>query len=142
MTTPKVQQGNPLFNGSTFTIDAKHLDIEWTRQSSLCFEACRCASDAQLTLADLKRQLEVEKAQAEIAIRSDPANYGFTTKPTESAISARVLLIPAVQSLMSEIIKAKHQYELCNAAVTSLEHKKKGLESLVQLCSMNYYSAK
>ncbi len=130
------------FDANTFVIDSRRLDIEWEKQSALCFEACRLAAQAQLCLTDYKRQLEVKRAEVGTSVRRDPARYGFTTKPTEAAIEAQVTLMPEVCDLADKIAHAKYQYELSNAAVTALENKKKGLEALTQLRAMNYYSAK
>ena len=91
---------------------------------------------------DLRRQLEVRRAEASTQIRRDPAQFGFTAKPTESAIEAAITLLPQVQDLQDKIVHARYQFDLCNAAVSALENKKKGLESLTQLRAMNYYSAK
>lgn len=130
------------FDRSLFTIDSQHLDLEWEKQSSNCFEACRLAAQARLCVEDLKRQLDVRKAEADTSIRRDPAKYGFTAKPTEGAIDSVVTQMPQIQDLMDQVARARYQFDICNAAVTALENKKKGLESLTQLRAMNYYSAK
>ena len=130
------------FDPGMFAIDRNHLDIEWEKQSSNCFEACRLAAGARLYVEDTKRALDVERANADIAIRRDPAKFGFTAKPTESAIDAVITVMPSIQDLMDKVSKAQYQWNICNAAVTALENKKKGLESLTQLRSMNYFSVK
>lgn len=130
------------FDKSIFTIDSQRLDIEWEKQASNCFEACRLAAQARLCIEDLKRQLEVRKAEADSSIRRDPGKYGFTAKPTEAAIDSVITQLTPIQDLLDKVARARYQFDICNAAVTALENKKKGLESLTQLRAMNYYSAK
>lgn len=130
------------FDPGMFAIDSQRLDIEWERQSAACFETGRLAAQARLCVEDLKRQLDVRRAEASTNIRRDPSKFGFTAKPTESAIEAAITLLPQVQDLQDKIAHARYQFDLCNAAVSALENKKKGLESLTQLRAMNYYSAK
>ena len=131
-----------LLSAQTFLIDQNHLDVEWSKQSAAVFEACRLAAQAQLCFSDYKRQLDVKKAEASTDIRRNPDRYGFNVKPTEGAIEAQITALPVIQDLQDKIIHAKYQYELCNAAVTALDNKKKGLESLTRLRAMNYYAAK
>lgn len=130
------------FEPGMFTIDSQRLDIEWERQSAACFETGSLAAKARLRVEDLKRQLDVCRASANTSIRRNPGQYGFATKPTESAIEAAITLLPEVQELQDKVAQARYQFDLCNAAVSALENKKKGLESLTQLRAMNYYSAK
>lgn len=129
---------------SVFAIDPDHLDIEWQKQSTTCFEFCRLAAQAKLVVEDLKRQLDLKYAEADTAVRRDPTKFGFasTQKPTETSIASAVKQLPEIQDLTDQIAKAKYNFELCQAAVTALDHKKRGLESLTQLRAMNYYGTK
>src|SRR5690606_19360446 len=72
-------------------------------------------------------------------IRSDPESFQLE-KVTEKAVEATVPLHPKVAKARQSLIEAKHGADVLQAAVNALEHRKRALESLVQLYGMEYYS--
>lgn len=125
-----------------FTIDSKHLDIEWGKQANSAFECSRIAAQARLVFEDFTRQYDVARAEAYSLIRQDPSQFGMTAKPTEAAIDAVLTCMPQLRELSEKISAARYQLNLAQAAVNAIENKKKALEGLTSLLAMNYYSAK
>ena len=129
------------FDSSIFTIDRNCLDLEWEKQAVNVFEIGRLGAQAQLYMDDLKRQLEVKRAGLDSSIRRDPARFNIA-KLTEGAVASVIAQNPEIIDLTDKISHAQYQISIYRAASFALENKKKGLESLTQLLSMNYYSAK
>ena len=124
-----------------FKIDRNALDIEWERQASTVYIIGRMSADARLLFEDLKRQLELKKADAYSAIKRDPDKYGLG-KVTEVALANCVIQLPEIAELIDKVNHAQRRVLLCKAAVDALESKKKALEGLTDLIQVGYFSAK
>ena len=125
---------------SLFQIDRQHLDVEWTRQSQLCYQVGVEAAKARVAYEDARRVYEVVRADVEMEARRHPEKFGFMNKPTEAALASIVTLDKRVIDAQRKATDAKYNFELCNVAVSSIENKKSALDALTRLLSMNYYS--
>jgi hypothetical protein len=116
------------------------LDQEWVRQPELYYEYAVRLADARLALKQSQQELEVTKAELDTAIRSSPANYGLN-KVTEGAIESTILLQDEYQLALKAVHKAQHKVDILSAYCTSLEHKKRALEKLVDLHLSSYFAS-
>ena len=120
-------------------IDEYALDEEWTGQPSLYFRYAAMLADAKRDLDEAKNGLEVVKAETARAIRSDPQSYGLA-KVTENSVAETVPLQQGVKDSQEDVIQCRHRADVVQAAVAALDHRKKGLEKLVELSLANYFS--
>jgi hypothetical protein len=120
-------------------IDEKHLDQECLRQPSLYWTHSKKAAKSKLALDDAKSALDVVEAKVNQQIRADPAKYGLT-KATEASIKSWVLMSKPYREAHREVNQAIYTYNIHQAAVTALEHKKRSLTLLVQLHGQNYFA--
>jgi hypothetical protein len=126
-------------NAADFTIDPSRLDDEWVNHSSKVFEYAVRAADARREYEEAKRRDEVLRADKSLAIRKNPEEYGLS-KVTEGTIDAAIISHGDVVDSAYELIRRKNELDVLMAAVTALDHKKKGLECLVSLHATAYYS--
>jgi len=120
-------------------IDRYRLDDEWVEQPELYREHAIAAVEARKVWEQAKARLEVVKAEFYIEIKRDPDAYELP-KVTEAIIAAAVVIQPEVKKAVAAVIEAKEALGYLEAALTSLEHRKKALEKLVELETRNYYS--
>lgn len=123
-----------------FEIDKLRLDSEWVEQPKLFHKYSTRLADAKEELERAKAHKDVVEAELGRDIRSDPAKYDLP-KVTEGAVEACILLQPSYQAALDQVIKSRHNVDLLQAAVDTLDHKKKALESLVYLHGQDYFSA-
>lgn len=121
-------------------IDLDRLDEEWVNQPASFYEYAIQLADAKLKHANAKSKLDVVTAELDILIRSDP-NYYNLDKVTEKALEKVVMIQPSYQKAVKAINESKHTMDVLQAMVDALDHKKKALENLVHLHSMNYFSS-
>lgn len=121
------------------TIDEYNLDQEWMRQPNLYHEIAIKLADAQKEFAEAKQDLEVTKSEIEIAIRKNYKEYGLD-RLTNDAINAVTSCSHEVKTCQEAVMDARHNVDVLNAALHSLDHRKKALENLVSLFLSDYYS--
>jgi hypothetical protein len=91
-------------------------------------------------LAIAKAFLDVEEAEVELDVRSDPAKYKIKDVK-EGAIKLRITLHTRVRNAIQSVNEVKHELDIMQARVDALEHKKRALENLVALHGQNYFSS-
>jgi len=138
-----------------YDINKTRLDEEWVNQPRIYYKYSELLTDAKEAVERCKGQIEIAKdeikevvARIDLAIRKDPVKYlGEGLKPTESAISNRILLHPKYAAAKEKIYQLTEQLIELNttvstgfSAVTTLEHRKSALERLVSLHGQNYFS--
>jgi hypothetical protein len=92
----------------------------------------------QILLID-ENGMELVEAQLKQQIRSNPGDFGLE-KVTEGALCELLLTQPDYQAALKRHNRAKHLYELAQAVVWALEHKKRSLTLLVDLHGMGYFA--
>lgn len=125
---------------SDFMPDKDDLDGEWVRQPELYHEYATQLADARLDLEEKRNALDVIQAELDNDIRTDPDAYGFT-KVTDAVVKATLPAQPEYKKATDRVNKARHRVHILEAAVASLDHKKKALENLVYLHGQNYFSS-
>ena len=80
------------------------------------------------------------KAELSSEIRNNPNEFGIA-KITETVVASTILTQDEFKSVQAELFDQKHQVDLLQAVVTSLDHRKRALESLVSLHGQDYFSS-
>ncbi len=127
-----------------FRIDPDRLEAEWLAQADVVHDYHLKMADAKQSLDEAKDALEIVYAETDMDVRLHPSKHGLAEldkKPTETMIKNAVLLTKAYQTASEEVIRAKYEVNVLEAACTSLEHKKRALENLVVLWSQDYFAA-
>lgn len=122
-------------------IDKNLLDDEWIGQPKRYFKWAVQLEDAREDLDNAKAEFELVKADVDLAIRSDPGKYSLPEKITEKMVTAAMLTQLEYQDSQEAFYTAKHRVGILQAAVTSLDHRKKALEKLVDLHGQKYFAS-
>lgn len=122
------------------TIDPMALDKEWLNQPNLYFHWAVKAADAKRKMDEAKAELEVEKASLMRLISLNPAEFGLA-KGTDAMVTGAVLEQAEYKAALRGFNEAKHLAELYGVVLSTLDHRKRALENLVELHGMNYFSA-
>ena len=122
-----------------FEIDPNELDREWVRQPGLYHKYAVDLADARRDFEQAKTALDIAAADVDSVIRSKPEKFGLE-KVTESGVKAAVLSSREYKSATDAVHAARHRVDVLQAAVTTLDHRKKALENLVDLRLANYFS--
>jgi len=128
-----------------FDIDKNLLDDEWMNQPKLYFRWAEQLEDARDALEKAKAAFDVVKSEIELAIREKPSDFGLdvssrTGSVTEKAVTAAIPLQKEYKEAQQEMFEAKHRVGILQGVVVALEHRKKGLEKLVDLHGQKYFA--
>lgn len=124
---------------SIVEIDKDNLDKECIRLPADYRRYAFLAAEAKRDVQEAKAALDVAEAELSRDIRSNPGKYGLE-KVTETALKELVLLQDGFKETQSDLFKAQHRAEMCQAVVWALEHKKRSLTLLVDLHGMGYFA--
>lgn len=124
-------------------IDVDDLPGECVRQPRLYFKFSRLLADKKRQLAELEAELEVVEAEALLEFRRDPVGAGLmeapdpknkkpAKEPTVDLFKAAVKTHPLVRKLVLKIIGRKHAVDVVQGYVTTLDHRKRMIEQLVE----------
>lgn len=122
-----------------FDLDKHRLDEEWTEQPRHYNKAAVALADKRADYERAMADRDVTEAELDRDIRIKFEKEG--TKVTEAVVKNAVTrhrdMIDAVQA----VIRARHEMDVAQALVVALDHRKKSLESLVQLWLANYFAS-
>lgn len=128
-------------NNSLISIDRFKLDEEWAEQPRSHHQLCLDAADAKLKVAEAKAELELVEAELDHEIRLHPVRFGIeANKVTEKMVEKTIIRNQRFQQAQHAYLLARHTLDVYEAAVSASEHKKKGLESEVQLYLSGYFA--
>lgn len=124
-----------------FQIDERALDREWLRQSDLYDSYAKRVPKAQRALDQAEAEVKVIAAEIDQKIRKRPERYGVEKgkSPTEKLIETLIVIQPEHQAVIARVIAKKFKVRILEAALRTLEHKKRALEKLVDLHGRNYF---
>ena len=125
---------------SIFDFDPDSLDEEWRRQPRLYHEYAILVANLRAAWEQCKAQRDVVEAELARDIRIDPEKHGYT-KPTEDVVKKTITLQRRYTIANNDVLKAKHDLDIAQAAVDALDQKKKAMEVYVQLLVNDYHSA-
>jgi hypothetical protein len=122
------------------TINPMALDTEWLAQPNLYYEWATRAADARRRLDEAKADLDLTRANLKKLVTNNPDQFGLV-KTTEAAVDNAIIEELDYQTSLKALNKAKHLCDVYGAVLTTLDHRKRALEHLVELHGMNYFSA-
>lgn len=120
------------------TIDSSALDKECLRQPQLILQATIAVAESKRELDAIKSENDLQEAALITSIRTTPEKFGLV-KVTEGSVRETLVQHKAYQSGQADFLEAKARYDVAQAYVTALEHKKRSLELLVQLHGTGYF---
>lgn len=116
-------------------IDPYNLDKEWVKQAEYTLTCMEALAEARKEL-DLQKELyDLTVADVDREIRESADK-----KPVEKAIEGLVALDTRVQQAKKDVMDAKYNVNMLEAARAGLENKREALTNLVKLHGMSYYA--
>lgn len=120
-------------------IEQDALDVECLQQPHLMLRYARVVADAERTLSEAKRNLDLQRAQLDTNIRTTPEDYGIA-KITESAINAVIIQSPEYKEAEETVFQAQYELKIARGAVDAIQQKKDMLEALIRLHGQQYFA--
>lgn len=118
-------------------LDLGNLDENALTQGELYAEWSERWAKAYLERDKLKERLTVLRATLDKKIREESSS-----KPTEAQIAQLITIDEEYQTLSQELIEAQFAVNLYASAKESLDHRRKGLDILMELFKANYFAGK
>lgn len=119
-------------------IDEHNLSKECTRLPTQYRRFAFAAVERKKDVAEIKAELAVIEADLSKMVRATPEKYGLE-KLTETGLSSTVKAHPKVVAVAARLREAEYKYDLAQAAVWTMEHKKRGLSLAVDLAGMGMF---
>jgi hypothetical protein len=121
-------------------IDLNNLDKEWLELPFLLAEyGERCAS-AKRKMLKAEEKVKTIRSEIILDVARNPDILGPNVKATAPNVEAYYRDHPDHQEAKEDLINATHNHEVIQSAVFALQAKKQGLENLVKLHGMDYFS--
>lgn len=124
---------------SDIRIDESALDVEWLEQPTLMMKYARHAADCRMNLDLVKERVDFVKAELDKHIRENPKEYKME-KLTESAIQNIIITQKRYMDAEEQLIHARYELDIANAAVRAMDARKDALENLVRLHGQQYFA--
>jgi hypothetical protein len=124
---------------SFLQIDETVLDKQAAQQPRLMWTYSKMAAKANQKLDEEEAELKVVECEVDEAIRSAPEKFGLD-KITEPAIKRAILRAKEYQKALKNVIKARSDLRLCQAAVATLDHRRTSISNFVKLSEQNYFA--
>lgn len=121
------------------TIDIGALDTEWLEQPKLYHKWAGKLAEARLREDEAKQRLELIKANLDKQIREDPDGFELL-KITEASVAATILKQPEHKKAQKAVNQCRYITNMVQAAVSTLDHRRRALENLVMLHGRDYFS--
>jgi hypothetical protein len=119
-------------------IDKYGLDDEWAKQAHLFHHWSIILAEAEMVRDKAKENIDLVKAELDLAIRSDPSKFGLE-KITESAVNSAIVTDKKYRLVLDDYNQLKYNHKIIQSAIESLNHKKYALDNLVRLFLSEYY---
>jgi hypothetical protein len=119
-------------------IDKYGLDDEWAKQPSTFHKWSVQLAESEMERDRAKENIDLVRAELDMAIRSDPAKFKLE-KITEASVSSAITVNQKYKDSVDEYLKLKYNHKIIQSAIESLNHKKFALDNLVRLFLSEYY---
>ena len=120
-------------------IDPTRLDMECIQQPERFFHYAEEAVEVQFEVEQAKLQIEIVQACLELECRMNPDDFGLV-KTTDNSVKAAVLCHPKYKKVVEDYNQARKKSRLLEAAVNTMETKRKMLEEMVKLHGQQYFA--
>lgn len=126
-----------------FDVDEANLVKAWGEQPRLYHQHAIKLAEAKRDHERAKADLDVVEAELYQEARADPGSFGLPTDKaaTETAVKNAIALQKRSKRAVNAVLEAKHAVDVHAAMVDALDHRKKLLENLVHLASMDWFSS-
>ena len=124
---------------SFLDIDEHRLDEEWIEQPKLYGLWARRAAASRRKMDEAKADLELVQAELDLEVRSNPEKFDLS-KVTENVVKSAILQDTRYVGAQKKVNDARYDYDVAQAAVSALEHRKYALQNLVSLFLSSYYA--
>lgn len=121
-------------------IDPLGLDKELAIQARMVRHWSEKTAEAQAAYDTAKSALATIEAELRMSIAKNPGSYGLE-KTTSDMLNAAVLVHPEYKIADKKLIKARYELDMCKAAVSALQDKKRALSLLTELWIKDYYNS-
>ena len=121
------------------SIDENSLDYELLEQPTLMTKYSRLLAEARRDRDLSKESLDLKKAEIDLDIRDNPANYNLE-KVTVAAVEACILMEDEFQEAQKALNNANYEVNVLQGVVSAIDHRKSALEQLVKLYGQNYFA--
>lgn len=125
---------------SVVLVDENNLDKECVRLPGDYLKFATLAADHKRKLDEVSNRCKLIAAEVSKEIRTSPEKFGLDGKVTEAGITSAINAHERTLKGQERLRDAQHQYDLAQAVVWALEHKKRTLTLLVELHGMGYFS--
>lgn len=120
-------------------LDLGTLELHWVEQEKFHRRFARQAVEVKDRLNRANSALELTEAEVKGKIRRNPSKWGID-KLTEGQVSEATIRSEAYQAAVTEVNEAKHEVDVLQATLNTLEHRKRALENLVTLHGQSYFA--
>ena len=124
---------------ATVQIDEHNLDQECVALPTQYINAAFESAENKRDVGELSNELKVIEAELRKEITANPEEFGLD-KTTRDTVDACVTSHAKYKKATEALGEAQHRYEMSQALVWAMEHKKKALVLLVDLHGMSYFS--
>lgn len=134
----KKVENNGLNFDKDISINKYRLDEECLSHAGIYARYAELQADAKTELTKAKDNLDLVKAERNIAIREELAKSG--AKTTEAMITSYLTMDKKVIEANEKVVAQEDIYGKLCVAVQAFEHRKSELDNLVKLYCSGYYS--
>ena len=120
--------------------DINQLDKEWVNQPKLFFLWSEKLRKAKKRLERAERDFRLVQSEIDLKIRKNPKKYGLAADAKEKAIANVILQRPKYKAAQKVVFKKQDRVNTLKNVVSSLDHRKKSLEKLVDLYGQQYFA--
>ncbi len=124
---------------SELEIDEHDLLNEWKGQAELYRKWAEPLAAAKADADRKKAAMELTEAEVSAKVRENPSAFGLE-KPTVDSIRGAVLMSRQYKAALAAHLAAKEEVGKLDVMVSAIEHRKKALENVVSLFSLNYFA--
>lgn len=128
----------PTYN---LTINLDQLELNAQEQVEMIGRATRMTAHLKRKHAEAKNAQELVEARLKRAIRTTPSKFGVPDgKITEGSVNEAMVVHDDYQAALKAVVDAKYQLDLMEGIVTALEHRKRMIETEVELWESSYFA--
>lgn len=121
-------------------IDIDNLVKNWVDQPKIYFYWSSQLTTARQAAEEARREIDVTYAELGRAIRQSPDEYDLV-KVTEDAVKSCITEQKEYKAAVKAHSDANYDVGILTGAVEALQHRKRGLESLVKLHGQQYFAS-
>ena len=121
-------------------LDPFNLALEASNQPGTFMYWASQYADARKILDDKKKILDITRSEIIMHVKEHPKEYVSDGKATAQIIEAIISRSKNYLTILDELNKAQHEYNILANAVKAFEQKKASIEMLVKLRGHEYFS--